>query len=87
MRPQWLLWEIFGNLHTIKVCNLLILVHAECFVTFECDGNYTLLRLTLKVVKTNLLSVNFSSFRVPDPNTLILLFFVTLKSLCLFNTF
>lgn len=58
-------------------------------MTFECDGNYTfvLLCVTLKVVKTNLLSVNFSSCRVPDPNTLILLFFVTLKSLCLFNTF
>lgn len=89
MRSQWLLWEIFGNLHTIKVCNLLILVHAGCFVTFECDGNYTfvLLCVTLKVMKTNFLSVNFISCRVLDPNTLILLFFVTLKSLCLFNTF
>lgn len=43
--------------------------------------------MTLKVVKTNLLSANFISCRVLDPNTLILLFFVTLKSLCLFNTF
>lgn len=58
-------------------------------MTFECDGNYTfvLLCVTLKVVKTNFLSVNFIICRVLDPNTLILLFFVTLKSLCLFNTF